>query len=132
MSATEEKLKHLDFVQGIVNRMAQNSFILKGWAITLVSGLMALAAAQSDKRYVLITYFCVPLIWLLDRYYLHQERVFRALFHSISEGKIDNFKMGTSDFNVGRCRWLPSCFGHTVFPIYGVIFIVIFIIMFEF
>lgn len=33
----EEKIRHLEMVQGIINRMAGNSFFLKGWMVTLVT-----------------------------------------------------------------------------------------------
>ena len=35
------KLSHLEMIQGIVNRLSQNSFLLKGWTVVLVSGLFA-------------------------------------------------------------------------------------------
>jgi len=35
----ENKIKHLEMIQGVINRMASNSFALKGWAVTLVSGI---------------------------------------------------------------------------------------------
>ena len=38
----EKKLKHLEFIQNAINRMASNSFIIKGWCITLIVGLFAL------------------------------------------------------------------------------------------
>lgn len=31
----DNKLKHLELIQGVINRMASNSFKLKGWAVTL-------------------------------------------------------------------------------------------------
>ena len=34
----ENKIKHLEIIQGVINRMAGNSFALKGWAVTLVAG----------------------------------------------------------------------------------------------
>ena len=48
------KITHLEMVQGIINRMASNSFMLKGWAVTLVAGIFALASKDTDKLYILI------------------------------------------------------------------------------
>ena len=84
---TEEKLKYFEFIQNVINRMAQNSFILKGWIVTLASGLMALAAHESDKRFIAVIYFCAPLFFMLDGYFLHQERMFRELFREAVDGK---------------------------------------------
>ena len=44
----DKKLKHLEMVQGVINRMASNSFMLKGWAVTLVAGIFALAGKDTD------------------------------------------------------------------------------------
>ena len=43
----DKKIKHLEMIQGVINRMASNSFLLKGWTVVLVSALFALAA--NDK-----------------------------------------------------------------------------------
>ena len=47
----EMKLKHLEFIQGIITRMANNSFMLKGWAVTLVAGIFALSSKDSDQLF---------------------------------------------------------------------------------
>ena len=33
----EKKIKHLEMIQGVINRMAGNSFALKGWSVTLIA-----------------------------------------------------------------------------------------------
>ena len=52
----ENKLKHLEMIQGIINRMASNSFALKGWSVTLVAGIFALSSKDANEIYFLITY----------------------------------------------------------------------------
>ncbi len=47
----EAKLKHLELSQGVINRMAGNSFLLKGWSVTLVSALFALSAKDSNQMF---------------------------------------------------------------------------------
>ena len=76
----ENKLRHLEMIQEIINRMATNSFALKGWAVTLVAGIFALASKDTDKMYFLIAYVPVLVFWGLDSYYLMQERLYRALY----------------------------------------------------
>ena len=71
----DKKLKHLELVQGVINRMANNSFMLKGWAVTLVAGIFALAGKDTDKLYFLVAYIPVLVFWGLDAYYLLQERL---------------------------------------------------------
>lgn len=45
----EKKIKHLEMILGIVNRMGSNSFFLKGWSVTIVAGLLALSIATQEK-----------------------------------------------------------------------------------
>ena len=70
----ENRIKHLELIQGIITRMAGNSFMLKGWAVTLVSGIFVLASKDTDKLYFLVAYLPVLIFWGLDSYYLLQER----------------------------------------------------------
>ena len=37
----ENKIKHLEMIQSIITRMAQNSFMIKGWSLTLVVAMFA-------------------------------------------------------------------------------------------
>ena len=88
----ENKLKHLEMIQGIINRMASNSFALKGWSVTLVAGIFALSSKDANEIYFLIAYIPIVTFWFLDAYYLLQERLFRTLYGKIrrlSEDEID-------------------------------------------
>lgn len=92
------KLKHLEFIQGIITRMANNSFMLKGWAVTLVAGIFALSSKDSDQLYSIISIIPVIAFWGLDSYYLLQERLYRSLYNKvkdIEENSID-FSLKTS------------------------------------
>lgn len=82
----ETKSKHIDIVQSTISRMAQNSFAIKGWTITILVGLFVFL--QNDEFRNNIFIYLIPIIffWLLDSYYLWQERLFRKLYNDI----IDN------------------------------------------
>lgn len=88
----ENKLKHLEFIQNIISRMASNSFLLKGWAITIVSALIAISIDKNNCNYFNVAYFPLVIFWLLDAYYLKQERLFRHLYDEVrkkDENEID-------------------------------------------
>ena len=74
------KVPYLKMIQDIISRMSSNSFMLKGWAVTLVAGVFALSAKGSDSLFFLITYVPVILFWFLDSYYLQLERRYRMLY----------------------------------------------------
>ena len=70
----------LEMIQSVITRMANNSFLLKGWAVTLVSAMFVLSAKESDKWFFLIAYVPILLFWALDSYYLQTERKYRMFY----------------------------------------------------
>lgn len=88
--------QHLELIQAIVARMAGNSFMLKGWSVTLAAGLFALAARDSDWRVAAIALLPTLAFWCLDAYYLHQERLFRSLYEAVRSGQAESFTLDTS------------------------------------
>ncbi len=85
---TEQKIAHLTFIQNVINRMGQNSFMLKGWSITLISALFALSAQGANTKFILIAYFPAIIFWLLDSYFFHQEKLFRKLYEKVASSDI--------------------------------------------
>jgi hypothetical protein len=118
----ENKRKHLEFLQGAINRMASNLFLLKGWTITLIAALFALSAKDSNRAYALIAYFPTLVFWILDGYFLSQERRFRALYdrvRKLNESEID-FSMDTSPFKHElRNTWGGAMLSRTLLTYYG-------------
>lgn len=109
----EKRLKHLEMIQGVISRMASNSFSLKGWAVTLVAGIFVLAGKDTDKMYFLVAYLPIIVFWGLDSYYLLQERLYRALYDKVrqfSEEKIDfSMKVSPKEFS-GKKNTFWNCF----------------------
>lgn len=128
-----DKHKHLEFIQATVGRMAGNLFLLKGWTITLIAALFALSAKDANKAYVLIAYFPAFVFWVLDGYFLSQERRFRALYdyvRGLPEDQID-FSMDTSRFSSdSRNTWAGSICSRTLAVYYGSLIAVMVTIMF--
>ena len=79
----ENKRSHLEMIQGVVNRLSHNSFLLKGWSVILVSAMFAIAAKDSNMIFIYLAYFPAISFWGLDGYFLHQERLFRALYDHV-------------------------------------------------
>ena len=127
------KHKHLEFVQAAVNRMAGNLFLLKGWSITLIAALFALAAKDANKSYVLIAYFPLLIFWCLDGYFLSQERRFRALYDQVrkmNESDID-FSMDTRPFSDDpRNSWAGAILSRTLVIYYAGLAIVMLVLMY--
>lgn len=129
---SDKKMKHLEFIQSVIARMNFNSFLIKGWAVTLVSALFALAAKDANINYVLISYVVIPVFWFLDGFFIATERQYRDLYNDIrlkSESEID-FDMNASRFNVGNNTWLSGVFSKTLIPYYGISILSTLIVMF--
>ncbi len=91
----EEKIKYLELIENIITRMAKNSFMLKGWTMTLVVAICGLASQGSNLRFIMIAFLPIVMFWILDSYYLWQERKFRALYSEAAK-----LKENTVDFNL--------------------------------
>ncbi|MDR0895274.1 MAG: hypothetical protein LBN06_08275 [Prevotellaceae bacterium] len=128
----DEKLKHLEFIQNVITRMNSNSFLIKGWAITLVSALFALTAKDADINYILISYMVIPVFWILDGFYISRERQYRDLYSDVAkkDGSNIDFNMDASGYNRGNRSWLSGIFSKTLCPFYGVMLIATLIVMF--
>ena len=79
----ENKRMHMEMIQNVISRMASNSFMLKGWAVTLIAGIFALASKDAEKTYFLIAYVPIIIFWVLDSYYLRFERQYRNLYDKV-------------------------------------------------
>ncbi len=58
--------------------MTLNSFVIKGWAITLI--VVSLLLKDSDKYKIWITFIPLLFFWFLDAYFLRQEKLYRKLY----------------------------------------------------
>lgn len=97
----------LGFIQGVINRLWKNSFLLKGWSALFTSSLFALSAASTKVEFVFLAYFPVVVFWGLDGYYLALERTYRALYDQVrtkKNGEVD-FSMYIGDLSTGFCGW---------------------------
>ena len=128
----DNKIKHLEFIQNVITRMNSNSFLIKGWTVTLVSALFALAAKDANTNYVLVSYVSIPIFWILDGFYISQERQYRDLYREViskNDNQID-FEMNTSKFNKGDRTWVNGVLSKTLIPFYGLFILITLIVMF--
>jgi hypothetical protein len=86
----EDKSKYLEFLQAAITRMASNSFVAKGWSVTLATALFAFAAKDGNPRFAAVGILPVVLFWSLDAYYLALERRFRDLYNTAKDVPMGN------------------------------------------
>lgn len=73
---------YLNILQGIISRMASNSANCKTWCISLVSAILVVIADKNKPNYAWIALIPIILFFLLDSYYLAQERSFRVIYNN--------------------------------------------------
>ena len=73
-------IAYINLLQGIINRLANNSASCKTWCLALVGALLSLAGATHVPG--IVTFALVPIVifGFLDMMYLAQERAYRDLF----------------------------------------------------
>ena len=128
-TGAETKIAHLQMIQAVITRMAGNSFMVKGWTVTLVAALFALAAVDANRFFVYVAYLPAVMFWALDAYFLRQERLFRKLYDHVREAKdrTVDFSMSTHPFDVGT-TWSVA-WSRTLFLFHGTITTTIIVVM---
>lgn len=124
MNDREQVIKHLEITQGVVNRLASNSFSIKGWSMAILAAAI-LFIARSNNIYseYLILAFLVPIFgfWLLDGYFLWQERLFRGVYDDVRQQEKTDFKMDIpAQFKKDNNKWVDSIFSLTLGVFYSV------------
>ena len=135
----EHKIKHLEMIMTVIERMGNNSFLIKGWSITLVSAIFVVAIQSKEKTFALWTLFPALIFWLLDAFYVRQERLLRTLYdyvRTINEKKID-FSMDTSPIVNGHIPsegtgYFHAVFSRTLLPFHGGLVLAVAVAVFTF
>lgn len=102
MGEIEKNEKHLEFLQNNITRMNQCSFQMKGWAITIVSALIALYVSTVSENctgntmYIFVAIAPTVLFWFLDAFYLSKEHKLIGIYNDVAgitpEGKRKELK----------------------------------------
>lgn len=131
MSDSEDKRKHLEFIQGVINRLASNTFLFKGWSITIACAVLAAVVATGNVEFAWIVVGSVAVFWLVDAYYLMLERQYRQLYSEVSVKTPDNIDYSMKIVGKSRIRCFVSAATRPILLLfYGSIMIISFCIIF--
>lgn len=79
-----ERHKEIDLIQSCINRMAQNSFQVKGWTVALFAVVLALLPekVEDTNKFLLgIVMLAISIMfWYLDSFFLAAERNYRKIY----------------------------------------------------
>ena len=97
--------KEIDLIQACITRMANNSFLLKGWAISIIAVVLALADKAANPA-LLSTVLLIPLLsfWYLDAFFLRTEKMYRKMYEWVLEKRKNNDSTFLYDLNPNRFK----------------------------
>jgi hypothetical protein len=112
--------KEIDLIQGCISRFSQNSFLLKGWYVSIIVVLAAISSTVAIGN-ALLAVICILaslLFWILDGYYLRLEKLYRELYKWVIQARQEKnnerlYDLDTKRFEgqVGKVpavMWTPS------------------------
>lgn len=130
------KIKHLEMIESVIQRMADNSFKLKEWTVAMVGIIGALSAQGTDKRFFLLVSIPMLAFWFLDSLYLQLDRKYRELYNYVREKKEDDidFSMDISKLSSknNTLRYIECLFSKTEAGFYipiGIVIIILAVIL---
>lgn len=127
--------KHLEFIQNAISRMSQNSYLLKGWTVTLVAATFAVSVSVASVWLVAAALLPTVAFALLDARYLREERLFRRLYDAVRRDrdknrheepdKVEAFSMDTQPYEKDVKKTREMMLSVSILPFYGSIALVI-------
>lgn len=123
MNEKDLVVKHLEIIQGVINRLGHDSFLIKSWSMTLlVGGIVLLARSEIHSGWMVLA-FLIPVIgfWILDGYFLWRERLFREIYNEVRKQETTDFEMRpVKHINKPKRSWISSIFSVTLNIFYGI------------
>ena len=112
------RLKHLEMIQNIIDRMTVASSQAKVASTGILTAVVSLAAAISTPSVVLFAAPVILILAVLDAYYLSLERGYRARFDIVRQKPIN----GPADFDMARDKtetvWAATA-SFSIWPFYA-------------
>lgn len=124
---TEPRIRHLEMIQSIVTRMATNSFVAKGWALTVAGAIYGFAANHLNPWIASAGLLATLGFWWLDGFYLRAERIFRCLYIDAAkpDTSVELFSLDIRGYrNEDVAKWRKVLFSMTLRIFYGAITLV--------
>lgn len=122
----DDKRSHLEFIQGVINRLSSNTFLFKGWSITIIGAVFTAMITTRNNDLLWLVLGIVLIFWAIDAYYLMLERSYRKLYKQVAETnseKID-YGMNISQF-IKFSAWLEAFRRPVLLLFYGAVLIIV-------
>ncbi|GAA7232799.1 hypothetical protein HpCK35_17550 [Helicobacter pylori] len=114
-------IEELKILQGVINKMAQNSLERKKWTLVLAVGVLSLRIEAISHLYGLcVLGVLLACFYLLDAYYLTQERLFREQYQWLIKNRLKTderlFEVFPAHQTCQSAQLLCAMFSFSLFP----------------
>ncbi len=121
MNDKDQVIKHLEITQGVINRLANNSLMVRNWSMTILAAAILFISREINNTNFLILCFLIPVLgfWILDGYFLWQERLFRGVYNDVRKQETTDFGMNIpAQMEKPKCKWHQAIFSVTLIIFY--------------
>ncbi|CAL9462412.1 hypothetical protein [Streptomyces sp. enrichment culture] len=122
---SDHQVKHLELIQAIITRLGNGSFLIKGWTLTVAGFFFGFLSKGLNWKMTLTGFIPIIGFWLLDGYFLRQERLFRKLYDAVRvpSSAIEPFAMSVHLYH-SSVPWWAVVRSHTLRNFYGMLVLV--------
>ncbi|MDR2034893.1 MAG: hypothetical protein LBP89_09780 [Helicobacteraceae bacterium] len=125
-SATpDDKRKHLKFIQDVINRLSSNTFLLKGWSITIIGAIFTATLTTGNYNLLWVILGAVLIFWFIDAYYLALERRYRNLYSRVAELSADKIDYSMKTPKLTFLAWFEAFRRPVLVMFYGVVLLIV-------
>ena len=125
-------IDEIKIIQDIIKRMADNSFKIKGWTISLI--VITLIFKGNSNISHLLAFLPLISFWILDTYYLRIERIYRKLYAWVIKNRLKTdeylFDLNPKRFEKEVDSYLKVMFSISLRIFYGGLFVLLLFFLF--
>lgn len=124
-NSSENKRKHLEFIQGVINRLSSNTFLFKGWSITLIGAIFTAMLTTENYNLLWLALSIIIMFWFIDAYYLALERLYRDLYSKVIKIKPDKIDFSMKTKKLTFSSWFFAFRRPILIMFYGVALLIV-------
>lgn len=100
---TYKLIEHLKLIEQQIQRMADDSFKVKNWALTVVGGALLYWLKEETPKYNMIWLWVLIVMatiifWWLDAYYLALEKCYRELYVNVQKSSDHTYNLNVRKY----------------------------------
>lgn len=122
MDDSVKVVEHLKIIQPIITRMSSAMLSIKAFSLTTFSLLVGLAIKDKILEIFFIVFPLILIFWVLEAFYLWQERLYRNLYDDTRISDKTDFNMSVEKYKK-TTKYSLCIKSVALFPFYGLLLI---------